>query len=262
MEELQPIDQYSKLSSIVDHACIVLELSVNHYYNKFLAIACWELTELKLDVANEVKTVRLPISDVNTCTLPPDCVDWTKIAVEDGQFVRTLSINGDLSKIDRTLGDPVFSHSVSPGWLPNGLSVGNYLPGFEFSNYGGQALFAQGGGLPQDGQFQVVRKLNGCKEILLAHQMNCTELYVEYISLGINPCGETIVNPYLKDYVLKAIFCRYEERQNPTRTEASIRRCQQDLAFAEVKVRGRVSTLTLEGVLCASRKGFRLTAHA
>lgn len=260
---ITPATNYSKLSVIVDHACNVLGLPVNKFFPRFLDIAKWELSELKLDMANGPKTVLLPISDVNTVQLPSDCVDWTKIGWQSGQFIKTLSINGDLSMIDRTLETVNFSHQVSPGWLPNGVAVQDYGGGFEFLNYGGYALTAVGGGLPHEGMFQVKTCEDGCKEIYLANTIpGVSELYVEYISIGVNVCGDTIVDPYLKDYVYKCILATYEENMNPQSTEASIRRRKTDVAYAHTMAAGRTMGIDKETLLQITRKGYRLTEKA
>jgi len=259
MSDLVPYHTYSKLSAIVDMACIEVEVSVNHYFKKFLAHACWGLSELKLDQANDVCTELLPISDVNTVTLPSNAIDWVKIGIPWGQYVKPLSINGDLSKIDRTIGNPQFTYSVSPGWLPSGTNISPTGGGFEFCNFNGSSLYAIGGGIPNEGHFTMVKRSDGVKEILLDGPMTgIPNLYVEYIGLGLNPCGETIVDPYLKDYVLKYILLKYEENSNPRRTEASIARRQRDLAYADTLVRGRTNSLDVETLLTITRRHYSL----
>ena len=260
MSDLVPYHTYSKLAAIVDMACIEVGVSVNHFFKRFLAFGCWTLSELKLDQANDVCTELLPISDVNTVTMPSNAIDWTKIGIPWGQYVKPLSINGDLSKIDRTIGNPQFTYAVSPGWLPSGTTIAPSGGGFEFLNYGGNSIYAIGGGVPNEGHFTMVQRKDGVKEILLDGPLNgATHLYVEYIGLGLNPCGETIVHPYLKDYVLKGILLKYEENINPYRTEASIARRQRDLAYAEVLVRGRTNSVDVETLLTITRKHYRLS---
>lgn len=259
-DPIQAQARWMSLASIVDMACHRLQISVNHYFQKLLEFGKWELMALKLDRANEVKTVLLPISDVNTCLLPPDCVDWTKVGIQSNQYVKTIGINSELSRIDRTVGVPDFGARVSPGWLPNGLNVNEYSP-FNFFNYGGMSLPAMPGGLPHEGHFQV-RNCPGGKEILLDGNFGCSELYVEYIALGISCCGQTLCEPYIADYILKKILEIYEEEIEPKATEASISRRKRESAFAYTLVSGRTNSIDKDTLLLTIRRAYRLTPNA
>lgn len=255
---VQAQNTWFKLSAIVDTACHRLGISVPHYFQRLLEFAKWELIQFKLDRASQPKTVLLDISDLNTVKLPGDCIDWTKIGVQDAQFVRTIGINDDLSKIDRTPGVPEFGRAVSPGWLPNGTGITEYGNGFEFLNYGGTSLIGVGGGLPHEGHFQVVDR-GGFKEILLDGNFNADQLYVEYIALGVNPCGDTVVEPYIADYVLKALLFLYESEINPKATEASIARRGREKSAAFRIAGGRVNSIDKETLLLTTRRHYRLT---
>lgn len=252
-------DQYNKISSIVDHVIESHNLT-QAYFAKFLGFAKWGFRELKLDQAQEVKTVRKPISDVKTVTLDPGIVDWVKIAVPCGQYLKTLSVNADLSKEERTLGNPPLTEQWPLDSLPNGLDFGEY-GGYFFANYNGSSLFSIGGGIPSQGLMQFVDRGNGCKEILLDVPLNATELVIETISDGINVCGETIVGAYLGDYVKK--FIEHEiERTRPVRerSESAIYRTGREVADALTLVRGRTSNLRPKDMLDISRKHYVLRA--
>ena len=255
---VQAQNTWFKLSSIVDTACHRLGISVSHYYQRMLELAKWELIQFKMDRANQPKTVLLDISDVNTVKLPGDCIDVAKIGIQEGQFVKTIGINGELSTIDRTLSQPQFSQAVSPGWKPNGTSIVDYGNGFEFLNYGGLTLNAVGGGLPHEGHFQIVDR-DGFKEILLDGNIGATQLYVEYIALGVDPCGDTVLSPYIADYVLKALLFLYESEINPRATEASIIRRGREKSRAFTVASGRTNSIDRETLLLTTRRNYRLT---
>jgi len=261
-QNIDPKNRYFKVGSIVDQVCIDLDLPVDKYFNKFLSWGLFGLVDLKMDAANDVITEKFPISDVNTVTLPENYVDWVKIGIPYGQYVKVLAINDDLSTQDRTLNNPEFSKTLPPGWLPNGTDISSYS-GYNFSNYGGSSLSAIGGGLPQKGQFKVVGRPGNNYEILLDAGIPSEELYVEYIGLGINPCGETVVNPMLGEYLRARIHHEYEKFKSPAqRSESAIARTGRYLWEQEQKVRGRTNKLTPATVLTILRKSYRLTNKA
>lgn len=262
MENIDPKNRYFKVASIVDQVCIDLELPTDKYFNKLLSWALFSLVDLKMDAANDVITVKLPISEVNTVTLPENYVDWVKIGIPWGQYVKTMSVNDDLSTQDRTLGDPEFSKDVTPGWLPNGTDLTNY-GGYYFSNYGGRSLFSIGGGLPQQGQFKVVGRPGNNYELLLDAGIPAEEIYIEYIGLGINPCGETVISPYLGEWMRSLLHHNIEKfKPASQRSEAAINRTGRELWHQEQKVRGRTNKITPKDILTITRKSYRMTNKA
>lgn len=256
---IQPEHQWFKLSSIVDTACGRLGISVNHYFQRLLGFAKWELIQLKIDRANEVKTVLLPVSDNFVVQVPSDCLDYVKVGVPDGQFVKTIGVNAKLMRLDRSDNQISFSRSFTPGMIPNGTSIESYTG--NFVNYGGRALPTSGGGLPQEGHFQFVSR-SGYKEILLDGNLCTDEIYLEYVGLGINPCGETIVNPSISDYLLKKVLEIYEEEIEPKATEASIERRKRASAEAFIKVSGRTNSVSPDDLYNIVRAAVRLTPHS
>lgn len=259
-DPIQAQAQIMSIAAVVDMACNRLQIPVSHYFQKLLTIAKWETIQLRLDRMGEIKTVLVPISDVNTCLLPPDTIDWVKVGVPAGQFVRTIGINDHLSKQDRTPGSPDFSWLASPGWLPNGTATQDYLFGYNFANYGGAALPAMPGGLPQEGHFQM-KNCPGGKELLLDGNIGCDQIYVECLVLGISCCGETILDPYIADYVLKKTLEVYEEDMNPKATEASIARRKEASAYAFTLVSGRTNSIDPDTLKNITRAAYRLTNH-
>lgn len=261
MDAISALQTYNKISSIVDQCCADHDLPVAHYFERFLKWALWEYKELKMDRANDVETIMLPISEALTCDMPPNMVDWVKIGYKDGQYFKTLCVNSQLNKLDRTPdSDFVF---CPPGNLPNGTDFSSY-GGYSFANFGGGSFWSVGGGLPTVGHYQVRKKPGGqCYELLLNNNFGCiTEIYLEYIGIGINCCGETVVDPYLADYVRKSVHFNYESfKRPPERSEAAIMRTGREMEAARVRLSGRVNKITPDDILMISRREFRMTNH-
>jgi len=252
--------QYGKLSALVDHVLTVdLDLPVSHYFQRYLAAAKFYVVQLKIKKAQEVKTVLLDVSDVNTCSLPIDFVSWVKIGEQWGQYVRTLSVNRSLNKLDRDADFP-FLDGGSPGQLPNGVSFDQY-GGYAFTNYNGVALFGLGGGLPSQGHFTIKECPGGVSELLLdANVCTSGQIYLEYIGIGINPCGETILHPTLWDCVRRYLLFWDEEKKKVGRSETAIQRLGRDLWTAEMEMRA-CSNLNLspDDIVTLTRQAYRVT---
>jgi len=248
-------DKYYKISALVDEALDDNDLT-EHWFDKFLRWGIRGLEELALDTWQEPKTCLLTVTNRKTVVLPSDFVDWLKIGVQVGQYCITMGINDELTGLRRDANSPQVMGLLSQH-MPNGTDLTAY-GGYTFFNFGGGSFFGIGTGLPSKGYFRV-HKTTTCKELLLDYDYPYSKVYVEYISNGFDPCGETIVDPYFKDYVLKYIDFMYEDKNNPKATEASIFRKGQALHFATMKVRGRVNDLDKKTLLNISRKEARLS---
>ena len=243
--------KYWTIGAIVDHWIASNDLSSN-FFKKGLAWGLWGLRELNLDIFQDVKICSLEVTERKTVTLPPDCVDPVLVAVQRGQYLVTLAVNDDLSKLQRDGTETANAMLLSQN-PPNGIDMQAYS-GYNLGN----GMFSLGHGLPSQRHFQVVQR-DACKELVLDLNFACTHVYLEYISDGFDPNGETVVTPYFADYILKYIEHEYEKKNNPNKTESSIRRMAQDLAFAVTIVRGRVNQIDKATFLALSRKHTKLT---
>lgn len=255
-------EEYFSIGSITEQVCNDNDLSIPHFFQKFLSWGLWGLVQLKMDSANCVKPILLPVSDVLTATLPPDCVDAPFVGLLYGQYVKELTRSDDLSKLDRTVANFNPSACLPPSWIPNGVAVSNYNQG-NFMSYGGRALFPVGGGLPQRGHYTIIKR-DTCKEILLdVHATDCTNtLYVEYIGLGIGSCnGDTIVGPYLAEYVRAYEQHEFEKsKRGPEKSEAAIERTGRWLWHTTMEAKGRTNAISPNDLMRSQRAAYRLTA--
>jgi hypothetical protein len=153
--------------------------------------------------------------------------------------------------------------SMVPGLLsqnlPNGINFNNY-DGYYLHNFNGGVVQCAGHGLNiAKGSFRYVDH-GLTKELLLDFDFNTSQhLYVEYITDGFEPCGETVLNPYFCNFFKCAMEKHWEEEKSPTRTEASIRRKSQDLWDAQRVVRARKNNLDPQTVLNISRRETRFS---
>lgn len=258
-EEFDPSiqDQYFSMMSIVEQTLIDLELPVSHYANKFLSWGLRGLIDIKMDCSNEIKRTLLNIDDTCCATLPPDMIDWITIGAVRGQYFVKFATEDSLVGLPRTTATWNPSQRLPPGWKPNGVSFAEYSPFLTFNN-GGRALPAFGGGLPQTGQFKIA---NG--QIMLDAGLGITEVYLEYLGLGISICGETILHPYYAEYIRALLHFNHASfGKRLDRSEAEITRLGRLLWHQEQKVRGRVFPITPTDFLRISRKNYRLTNHA
>lgn len=249
-------NKHNQVKSIVDHVLFKKGLP-ERWYQWFLEMALWHLRELQLDVWQDVKTVYLQVTSRRTVVLPGNFVDWTKVGIKTGQYFITLGVNDRLNQLQRDPDNPDFVARLFSQELPNGLNLNNYV-GYYFYNYNGSMFRSIGSGFRTKGMFRV--HFNGnVKELILDYDYPYDYVYLEYITDGFDPCGETVVDPYFADYLVKGMEFSWEEEKEQNRTEASIARRGRAFSIAKRNVLGRKNDLDPQTLLNISRSGFRFT---
>jgi hypothetical protein len=216
--------KYYKLGAVVDNFLAENDLP-NGWWAKCLLWAIRGLRELHLDhPIQDAKTILLDVTDRNTVVLPSDFVDWV-IVSRAGDKIVTLGVNGRINPLRDNV-----NHSTRDD------------AGFYLSNYKNGAIFSYGVAVSAQGAFRV--EDNGaCKQLILDIPMGPDQIYLEYITDGFNPCGETTIHPYIYNYLILYLEYQYEDKNNPKATESSKYRKSQDLFFATKEVRGRFFNL-------------------
>lgn len=250
-------NDFYKIANIVNSWLADNDLP-EQWYPKVLSWGLKALRKISIDRWQEPKSILLEVDARHTATCPADYVRWTKVAIKIGQYYKTLAVNPEMHQLVRTESDDVVS-TLPLYQMPNGLDFANYS-GYNFFNYGGSTLFSVGGGLPSKGHFQVVNRGDTTWEITFDYDVRVgTQIIMEYISDGLNPNEESVVDPMLADYIETALDFKYEEKFNPTRTEASIHRMGVKLWDAEVLVAARKSNLDMKTMQTISRREARFT---
>lgn len=249
------INKYYTLGTIVDDFLDDNSLH-NSFWHKGLKWAQKALRDIRLDIFQHPKTVLLTVTERKTVVLPDGFVDWTKIAVKAGQYAVTIAINDDLTINERSTNESTISGLLSQH-MPNGTDMSQY-GGYNFYNFNGSDLFSAGGGLPSKGFCKFVDH-GDCKEILLDYDYPYNQVYIEYITDGLEPCKETFIHPYEYDYIFAYLEMKYEKKNNPKATINSRNEAERDVYFEGLKLKARYNDLTPRDVLTMSRTEARLT---
>lgn len=226
------------------------------FWMKGLKWAQRGLRRIRLDVFQQPKSCLLTVSERKTVILPEGFIDWTKVAVKRGQYAITLAVNDDLTIGHRSNTEDTVRGLLSQH-MPNGTDFGNY-GGYQFFNYGGGSLYGIGQGLPGKGFFKVVDR-GTCKEMLLDYDYNFDQIYIEYITDGLDACSETVIHPYEYEYLMTFMDMMYEKKNNPKATLGSKREAELDVDAEERKLRARYNDLTPQDILTMSRNEARMT---
>lgn len=173
MAQRQP---YISLDSVVNDYLLESEQNMNKYY-KVWHLAFRGFEQLGIDFFYRIQSVKLPINENFTVTLPADYLNWTKVGILNnrGEII-PLYYNDNFTTYADLLPDRVAKTEDERTGVENwGNGVwANYWTGTAYSN-----VYGVPSGEPFVGQFKVDTE-NGV--ILLNERFNWQYLMLEYVS--------------------------------------------------------------------------------
>ncbi len=218
-----------------DHTANVSDLAI---YN----IAKRGIREIGFDISKRVKTVKLPVEDNDTVTLPDDFVDICKVGIitEEGVIIALISNENitTLSATANTVGeDDEFDTLIFENYLHNG-TLGR--------------LYGIGGG-HAPGHYRMNLEDN---RIEIGDVSRLSEVALEYIAdqgRGENP----EVHVYAQEALTCYIYYKLIERKSgiPANEKA---RARSEYYNELRKARARLSSFNKENALATIRKNFML----
>jgi hypothetical protein len=250
---------YLSINEIVNKALLDLGES-NHRKEQFVHWAIDYYRRFRMDMAREVKTVKLSMTAWKSIELPVDCVDWIMIGIPNGQQIMTFTKKSLAARTD--------VNDQSEPSEPNYDSMENPGDGIQFFNYTehGEDPGKLFGNLVKDnglGYFDPNPNQH-VNEIQLSTHVNAgTEIYLMYLSTLFDPQLHSVVHPYAEDMIRKGIH--YENLKHGRR--AGNRSVSGDMIYEAKRelddeiclVAERRWDLSPETIVEAAKSGYRLT---
>lgn len=246
------------LDQIVRSAIMDIGASMNRY-EQFKHFAIEGYRDFHLELAQEVKTVRLPLTAWKSVELPVDYVDWVMIGYEMNNNIQVFLHDEriPLPTIDEdedgVLDAPVATQATPVEQVPGGVP-------YYFYNH---TKFGEDTGE----LYGLTTKFNGIgyykfnperREIQFDAAINAdTTIYLEYISDGYNPTEATVVNVQAAKLVKSYIhMCRHKYAKSSTGQD---KKMSEDDYYREFRrVQDRLQPITVADVLECARDGYKL----
>lgn len=199
----KPTSGYTNVSSVIFEVIADLNEAGTHNFDRYLNFALRGLQEWHFDSAQEIKTVKLQMNSYNAVDFPDDYVDWCKLGIQVGDRVKTFGANDESISLNHDdtddCGNPALNAVASCNELPgNCESMGGYYFHNYINSHGEHLgkLFGVGGGKNCLGSWKINRER---RQFQFNSEVARTNVYLEYISNGFNPCGESVINQYARN---------------------------------------------------------------
>jgi hypothetical protein len=249
---------YITASEIVQSTLINEGDNGMHKYQQRLEWVLRGIKKLNYDTIQSVKTVFVPVNDNHTIDLPLDCITWTRVGIKKGDKIYDLSQKRDgANPIDNyPNGNPkpdTHTYSYYPYLNYFGFGyTGNFI-NYRFpdgQNVG--RLFGYGGGHNQIGYFKEWKERN--QLILFNVKKKHKEIYLEYITNGMSPTGETLVDSRAEDFLI--LWCEYQDRMYK---KDPMFQHFKSVAYNELRLlQQRMTPFTIRDLQDSLRKSFKL----
>lgn len=155
------IGKYTPLKTVVSYVLDQHDLNYQRYFDKCWLFGFRAMINMGFSVAFEPKTIKLPVNQNQTATLPIDYVSWTKIGLQDSNGeISTLKINNALTTFSDN--SPKRIQNISDVQVNSSIGELSATPLFLNYYYNGTYanLFGVQGGLIQYGECRVDEKNN------------------------------------------------------------------------------------------------------
>ena len=201
--------RYTNLDTIVKGVLIERGYPI-HYYMQFLFLASRAYEELHFDTLGNIKTISIPVNSYNAAPLPCDFMDWVKVGIPNGQFVRPLSSRKGLSSLNN------FDNNGNKVLHSNDLTADNLFNSMffrstqTFINENGEftgRMFGAGSG-DNANTFKYIPERN---EIQLHEALSANQIILQYISDGSSIDNATLITPYAKAGIEAYIIWKMKE---------------------------------------------------
>lgn len=252
------------LSEIVYSAIADRGENTTHKYEQCLHWAMKAYKEMHYDFLGEIKSVILSMNDYYAVDAPEDMVDWIKVGKKFGDKIIVYNTNNTIALQHNKNG----CGDILPN--PTG-GIGNANPlgwpyGFWFSNLTNEygeflgGIFGYGGDHSSLGSFRynvVARQFQFASDVVKG------DIVLEYLSSGVNPNANTLVNRYAEHAIELYIHWnmhKFDKQYGPANGHTAK---LEDEYYNECrKARARITGLTMHDIIEASQKYYMMSPKA
>lgn len=218
-----------------------------HWYLQCLNYAKDCLRELSFDVLKNVNTELLRVSDNGTVDLPCDYVDFTKVGVRYGQFVKPLL---QYDKINRL---PNYSNGEEVPYAEEGVG----LSGVSWVNVSGDGehlgrMYGLGMGRETD-VFKVIPERG---IIQFSQELGYDHIVLEYISDGLSSNAATSIHPYAQKTI--EAYIEWQLKLSGRHYDRYEKEKGEQLFYRERRILvARMNPITIEDVKRVFKRSYR-----
>lgn len=255
---------YDTIDNVVKGVCADLGEGLERYA-QYLHWALKAHKNWHLDQAKEIKTAEITLTPYKAIALPDDFVDWTKVGIRCGNTILTFTQDNYMPFPRDTDGDIIPNvdedcasfDAQDPGELDltRGGQFSNYYYNLNEKGQDTGHLF----GLTAKDNWQGYFRLNKEREEIQFRSKitNLTTIYLEYISNGYDPCGESLVHPYAAHLI--SLWVHWQRKKhNKLSARWEVQDARQDYIDEFNDVQYRIFDLDVEEILEAWRDGYNL----
>lgn len=178
---------------------------------QFTRFALKYFDELNLKKSTDIKTVALNMKPWKAIELPQDCITWISIGIQCGEDIKTFVKDtfpvALLHELDangvKVANEPCPEYFDFSDWQTDDIS----MPFYNIDDQGQDTGKIFGLMVKDNGLAYFTENMNkdSCEIQFRGKIPLDTKIYLQYLSNGINPCGETLVHPTFKEYIIAGI---------------------------------------------------------
>lgn len=250
------------LSDIVDYVMADRGETSTHKRLQYMHFAIRGLKKLQMDTLKSIKAVQLTMQSNRVVNIPDDSIGVIKVGILCGECIHTIVMKEGLAlwQDKDNCGVPISNNECDNAsdslysYLLNGGYPNQW--GYNFSQTGQNLgrMFGRGG-RNSEGYYRYNRELN---QLWFSHEVTDTTIYMEYISNGLSPDGNTTI-PVIAEESLLA-WIHYQIAWNTSTMPQYEKKDKMDMFGNELRLlRARLNKFNKQEYLYNSRKNYKLS---
>jgi len=253
--------QFSKLDNIVRGILLNKQYTL-HWYLQVLKYCTDCLRELNADDLQIINSVVLTLNSYKAATIPADMMDWVRVGVENGPYVKPLT---QIEGYNRTLNYDVNGNPQPWPQVQAGLSDLAYF-GVPYLTYYVNSYNSRGenvGGLygfRSDGTpftFQMMKERN---EIQFDTALGFDKIVLDYISDGRSATAASMIPAYAEKTIED--YCDWQlDEHNRSVSDTSKERKYLKYVGSRTGLRSRMESLTTDDIMQIFRGNYTATVR-
>lgn len=229
-----------------------------HRMDQFIKWGLEDARNYNFDINRQVKSVKIPLNSYKAIDVPDDFVDYLRIGYKDGNMIIIFDKDPGISNIN-DCEDGEIIENIPDRFIEDASTVDDYfLDHFLGDNGKVFGLKYKHNGV---GYFKYIREAGQIQ--FRSVLSSITEIYMDYISDGWDPCNETLLHPYyfkLNQLYQHWQFAKFKRQMNPGLVPKSVvDDAKGDYWDEHSRVQAREFDLGIEDIYDCMRQAYSLS---
>ena len=252
------MSQYTTADAIVKQSLIETGSTTEHGYQVNLNYFFRVLKDLQITTIKEIKTVNIPLNPNMSIDLPTDSLGWIRVGIlGEDNCIAELVQNPKMGLFQKT--DSCGNNVPTVCKCEDENTIVDFVYSYEFyNNWGYRWALNSFGGINKPNKAGSFRENRETDQLFIDTETEAKDIYLEYVSNGVNDTGETRVLAVAEEAILAGIYMKKIMRNDKV-IQSEKDRAERIYQLEKRKLAISLNSFTIRDFLFTLIKGYILS---